>query len=84
MHDSDQFFRCEFGGNLIIGIEHVVADMVLDYFSDETLKGTAARGCLLQDFCAARILFECALQRLELAADAIEALHKLRFLVICV
>ena len=81
MHDLDQLF----GGDhariiaLRVRIEHVLANVVLDHLGDEPVERAPARGCLLQDAGALVIRFHGALDSVDLAAQALQAVQQFRF-----
>jgi hypothetical protein len=80
MNDADQFLgragRFAFG----LGLHHLLTDMILDDFGDETVHRPPAGRGLLEQLGAGRVLFDDrALQCIELTADATQSLHKLCF-----
>ena len=60
-----------------IRIDEVLAYMVFQNLSDETLQGTATRRRLLKDPRAFLIALDGAFDRLNLALDALEAIQQL-------
>ena len=55
------------------GIDHMVADVILDQFVGQAVHRPADRGDQLQDIGAADLVLQPALDRLDLAAQAADA-----------
>src|SRR5260370_40696150 len=60
----------------------MLADVVFDDLRDEPIEGSSAGGRLLQHHGAGAGALQRALDRLDLAADAPEAIHQLRLFLI--
>ena len=61
-----------------IGIDQMLADVILKNLSDESLQGSAASCGLLKDPRALLVTLDSALDRLDLPLDALEAIEKFR------
>lgn len=82
MNDRDQFLG-GLGARIVargIGVEHMLADMVLDHLGDEPIERTAAGGRLLKDARTFGVSLDRALNRLKLAAQSLEPVEQLLFL----
>jgi hypothetical protein len=81
MNDLDEFFGRKHLRSLAPGawIDHVFANMVFDQLGDESVQGAAAGSCLLEDISALIIRVEGSFDRLELTAQAFDAIQQLGF-----
>ena len=61
-----------------IWIDQVLTNMVLKNLGDESLQGSAARGCLLKHPSALLVPLDCALNCLNLPSDPPKAVQQLR------
>jgi len=81
MDDVDQLVGClriRIVARLAL-IDHVLANMVLDHFGDEAVKRAPARRRLLQNSNAFHIGFDCALDGVNLTAQALEPVEEFGF-----
>lgn len=77
--DVDEFFRRSHSRVVMRRrcIDHVLTNVVLDYFGNETVKGAAAGCRLLQNVCALFAGFNRPPNRLDLAAQSLDAIEEL-------
>jgi hypothetical protein len=82
MHDIDQLLgrRGMRGIARLAGIDHVLANVILNDLGDKPVQGAAAGGGLLQDDGAFIVRIDCAFDGFDLTAHTFEPIQKLRFL----
>jgi hypothetical protein len=82
MDDLHQFLRGDGAGICAAGvrIDHVLADMVLDDFSDEAVESPATGCRLLQNVGTFSISFDRARDGVQLAAQAFDPVQELALL----
>ena len=83
MDDVDEFFgrdRARIGWRLIFR-QHVLADVILDDFRDESVECTAARRSLPQHAAALLVGVDRALERLDLTAQPTQPVKQLPLFV---
>lgn len=77
MHDPDELFS-SLGARVPLrscGIDHVLEDMVLDYFRDKAVECPSAGRGLLDDARALFISLDCAFNGVELPTKATETIE---------
>ena len=81
-HDVDQLFggAAGFGIGLQRGIDQMHPDVIFDHFAHQAVDRAPRGRDELQDVGTAELLFERALDRLDLSADAPHAVQELGFL----
>ena len=81
MNDLDERFGGKCLRRVAAGsrIDHVFSNVVLDHLRDETVQGTATRGCLLKDRGTFIVRVDGTLHRLDLPTHAFETIQKLGF-----
>jgi len=81
MYDFHEFLGG--GHSRVVGsgarIYHMLANVILDHFRDESIERTAARGRLLQDVCTLDIGVDRPFDRLDLAAQPLDAVQEFHF-----
>lgn len=79
MHNFNEFLRRDRLRRLATGarVDHVLANMILDYLSDESVQSSAAGRGLLQDIRTFVIGMQSALNRFDLAAQAFHTIQEL-------
>jgi hypothetical protein len=82
MDDLDELFGSRHARVVALGprVDHVLANVVLDHLGNEAIQGTPAGGGLLKYIGTVLAHLDCALNGLELTAQASDAVQKLGFL----
>src|ERR1700730_8358862 len=70
VHDGNEFLCRDCPRIVVRGarVNHVLADVILYQFRNESVQSTATGGCLLQDLCAFVIRLYCPLDGIDLPA----------------
>src|ERR1700677_28604 len=77
LHGLDQLFGAARALGVLDRIDDVKADMILDHFGHQAVHGPARSDDQVQHGRAALFIFERALDRLDLAADAADPVEEL-------
>ena len=77
MNNLDEFFGRQHLRSVATGawIDHVFANVIFDDLRDETVQGTPAGSCLLQDGGAFVLSIDCPFHCLDLSANALETIE---------